>query len=115
MRQADAQSAFLRGNRFPADEAVRMGLINSSVSPDVLDETVNEILNDLLAGEPHALSVAKRLATRTAMDSNDEAFAAMAKLSNELFASDAAHEGMTAYLEKRSASWVSRVDFNKEK
>lgn len=112
MRQADAQSAFLRGNRFPADEAVRMGLINSSVSPDVLDETVNEILNDLLAGEPHALSVAKRLVTRTAMDSNDEAFAAMAKLSNELFASDAAHEGMTAYLEKRSASWVSRVDFN---
>jgi methylglutaconyl-CoA hydratase len=114
MRQADAQSSFLRGNRFPAAEAVRMGLINSSVSPDVLDETVNEILNDLLAGEPHALAVAKRLASRTAMNSNDEAFATMAKLSNELFASDAAHEGMTAFLEKRSASWVSSVDFNKK-
>jgi methylglutaconyl-CoA hydratase len=114
MRQADAQSSFLRGNRFPAAEAVRMGLINSSVSPDVLDETVNEILNDLLAGEPHALAVAKRLASRTAMNSNDEAFATMAKLSNELFASDAAHEGMTAFLERRSASWVSGVDFNKK-
>jgi methylglutaconyl-CoA hydratase len=115
MRQADAQSAFLRGNRFPADEAVRMGLINSAVSPDALDKTVDEIVNDLLAGEPHALAVAKRLASNSLLHSKDEDFAAMAKLSNDLFASEEAHEGMTAFLEKRPASWVRKIAVDKEK
>jgi methylglutaconyl-CoA hydratase len=114
MHQGNAQSAFLRGNRFPAHEAARMGLINSSVSSDLLDDTVNEIVNDLLAGEPHALAVAKRLASNLLLHSNDETFAAMAKLSNELFASDAAHEGMTAFLEKRPAPWVRKITTDKD-
>jgi methylglutaconyl-CoA hydratase len=114
MRQADAQSSFLRGNRFPADEAVRMGLINHSVPLETLDATVNEILNDLLAGEPHAIAVAKQLALQSTSHSHNEAFAKMAQLSNELFASEEAHEGMNAYLEKRPASWVSSIKVDKE-
>jgi methylglutaconyl-CoA hydratase len=115
MRQADAQSSFLRGNRFAADEAARMGLINQSVPLEALDATINEILNDLLSGEPHAIAVAKQLALQSTSHSHNEAFAKMAQLSNELFASDEAHEGMTAYLEKRPASWVSTVKVDREK
>src|ERR1035437_4029547 len=61
MRRADAQSAFLRGNRFPAGDAARMGLINRAVTREVLDTEIGEIVNDLLAGEPHAIAVAKQL------------------------------------------------------
>jgi methylglutaconyl-CoA hydratase len=114
MRQADAQSSFLRGNRFPADEAVRMGLINQAVPLDILDATINEIVNDLLAGEPHAIAVAKQLALQSTSQSHSEAFAKMARLSNELFASVEAHEGMTAYLEKRPASWVDSIKNDEE-
>jgi methylglutaconyl-CoA hydratase len=114
MRQTDALSSFLRGNRFPADEAVRMGLISHSVPIEKLDAKINEIVNDVLAGEPHAIAVAKQLALQSTSHSQREAFVKMAQLSNELFASDEAHEGMTAYLEKRPASWVSSIKVDKE-
>jgi methylglutaconyl-CoA hydratase len=110
MRQADALSAFLRGNRFSAGEAARIGLINKAVSSEVLDDEIRSVVNDLLAGEPHAITVAKRLAKQVSATSNEEAFAKMTSLSDELFSSEGAHEGMTAYLEKRPASWVRRIE-----
>jgi enoyl-CoA hydratase/carnithine racemase len=106
MKLADAQSAFLRGNRFYAPEAVRMGLITKSVPAGELDAELVTVLNDLLAGEPRALALAKQLTTFVPSLTSEEAFLRMSKLSNELFESEAAHEGMTAYLEKRPASWV---------
>jgi methylglutaconyl-CoA hydratase len=109
MRLADAQSAFLRGNRFPAFEAARMGLINTAVSAEELDVEVQAVVNDLLAGNPHAIAVAKQLTTSAPAISSEEAFARMTTLSNQLFESDDAHEGMTAYLEKRPASWVQTI------
>lgn len=109
MRLADAQSAFLRGNRFSAEEAARIGLINSAVSPDEIDREIDAVVNDLLAGEPHALAAAKQLSFSVPAMSEEEAFAWTAQLSAELFQSDEAREGMTAFLEKRPASWVEKL------
>jgi methylglutaconyl-CoA hydratase len=109
MRFAAAQSAFLRGHRFGAVEAANAGLITMSVSMEELDQTVRDIVNDLLAGEPHALAATKELLHTVPSLPLADAFAWTAKLSSELFASDAAHEGMTAFLEKRAASWVLRL------
>jgi methylglutaconyl-CoA hydratase len=109
MRQADAQSAFLRGNRFPAADAARMGLITTAVSVDELDTEVRVVVNDILAGNPHAIAVAKQLTMLEPALSIEEAFERMTTLSNEFFGSDDAREGMTAYLEKRPASWVRTV------
>jgi methylglutaconyl-CoA hydratase len=106
MRLADAQAAFLRGHRFPAAEAVRMGLINAAVPPDALDTEIGLIVADLLAGEPHAIAAAKQLTAIVPTMSEHDAFAWTAELSARLFASDEAREGMTAYLQKRPASWV---------
>lgn len=110
MRLADAKSAFLRGDRFLADEAVRLGLINMSVAAESLDDAVTGVVNDLLAGEPGALAAAKKLTTHVPQLGLDEAFTWTTGLSAELFASDAAHEGMKAFLEKRPAPWVTTVD-----
>jgi methylglutaconyl-CoA hydratase len=112
MRLADAQSAFLRGNRFPAADAARMGLINTAVSANELDDEVLAVINDLLAGNPHAIAVAKQLTIMEPAPSIEESFGRMTTLSNKFFASDDAHEGMTAYLEKRSASWVRTLPTN---
>jgi methylglutaconyl-CoA hydratase len=106
MRLADAQAAFLRGHRFPAAEAVRMGLINAAVPAEALDAEIDAIVDDLLAGEPAALAAAKQLSARVPTMTETEAFDWTAELSAQLFASDAAREGMTAYLEKRPAPWV---------
>jgi methylglutaconyl-CoA hydratase len=109
MRFAAAQSAFLRGHRFGAGEAANAGLITMSVPVEELDRTVHDIVNDLLAGETHALAATKELLHTVPSLSLEDAFAWTSKLSSALFASDAAHEGMAAFLEKRPASWVLRL------
>ena len=109
MRPADAKAAFLRGHRFSAAEAVRMGLINAAVPVEALDSEIDLIVNDLLAGEPHAIAAAKQLIAVVPTMTEDDAFAWTAELSATLFASDGAREGMTAYLQKRPASWVKSV------
>jgi methylglutaconyl-CoA hydratase len=108
MRFAAAQNAFLRGHRFGAEEAASAGLVTVSTPLESLDATVTEIVNDLLAGEPHALAATKVLLHTVPSLPLDEAFAWTSQLSGELFASDEAKEGMAAFLEKRKASWVQR-------
>jgi methylglutaconyl-CoA hydratase len=106
LRPADARSAFLRGNRFTAAEAARMGLINAAVPTDQLDAAVDAVVTDLLAGGPQAIAAAKRLLAEVPASPVDEAFRWTAELSARLFAGEEAAEGMRAFLEKRPAAWV---------
>jgi methylglutaconyl-CoA hydratase len=106
LRRADAASAFLRGNRFPAAEAARIGLINAAVPADELDAAVAAVVDDLLLAGPEAIAHAKQLLADVPAMPVDEAFAWTGELSARLFRSDEASEGMTAYLEKRPPSWA---------
>ena len=106
MRRADAQDAFLRGRRFAAADAAEMGLINHAVPEELLDETLNQIVTDLLAAGPNALAASKQLIARVPGMPVDDAFAWTGTLSSELFQADEAQAGMRAYLEKRAAPWV---------
>ncbi|MCU1372572.1 MAG: Enoyl-CoA hydratase/isomerase [Ilumatobacteraceae bacterium] len=110
LREADARAAFLRGNRFLAAEAARIGLINRSVPADELDAAVAEVVADLLAGGPNAIAATKRLLAEVPALPVDDAFAWTQQLSAELFTSDEAKEGMSAFLEKRPAAWVPPPD-----
>src|SRR5262245_41562781 len=107
LRPADARALFLRGTRFPAVEAARMGLINAAVPADRLDDEVAAAVDDLLAGGPGALAASKRLLAEVPGMPVDEAFSWTGALSAELFAGDEARAGMRAYLEKRPAPWVA--------
>ncbi len=109
MRRAEATAAFLRGNRFSASEAARLGLINGVAPPESLDEEVEAVVADLLAGGPSALAAAKQLVDRVPDMSFDDALAWAERLSAELFAGDEAAEGMDAYLNKRTPAWVPRT------
>jgi methylglutaconyl-CoA hydratase len=109
MRLADVKAGFLRGNRFPASEAVEMGLINKAVTPDELDDEIRTIVNDLLAGEPTAIAIAKSLTTIVPAMGRSEAFAWTKEQSAQLFESEAGREGMSAFLEKRPANWVTSI------
>jgi methylglutaconyl-CoA hydratase len=106
LRPADARAAFLRGRRFSAAEAAEMGLINAAVPADRLDDEVDAVVTDLLAGGPGAIAAAKRLLAEVPGTPVDEAFRWTGALSAQLFATEEAREGMNAFLEKRQASWV---------
>jgi methylglutaconyl-CoA hydratase len=106
MRLVDAQQMMLRGQRFSAVEAARIGLVTYSVAGDELDRTVEEVVTDLLAGEPSALAATKALVDAVPALDADDAFARMAELSESFFRNEQAREGIAAFFEKRPASWV---------
>ena len=105
IRPADAREAFLRGNRFLAPEAARMGLINAAVPVEELDAAVDAVVADLKAGGPEAIAAAKQLMARVPGMPIDEAFQWTGELSASLFRGEEAAEGMRAYLDKRPPSW----------
>ncbi len=110
MRHGDAQEAFLRATRFDAARAQALGLISHAVARDELDDAVRATVDDLLLGEPGAIAAIKRLVRVVPTLDAEAAFAWTAGLSSELFASDAAREGMTAFLEKRRPAWAPQLD-----
>ncbi|MEM9468139.1 MAG: enoyl-CoA hydratase-related protein [Actinomycetota bacterium] len=106
MGTADARAAFLRGNRFLAPEAERMGIVNEAVPAEEIDAAVDAVVADLVKGSPAALAATKQLLATVPNLTTDEAFGWTAPLSAELFAGDDAREGMAAFLERRPASWI---------
>jgi methylglutaconyl-CoA hydratase len=106
MRPGEARAAMLRGRRFDAAEAARLGLVNAAVPRERLDEEVEAVVTDLLAGGPGALAATKQLLAEISEMSVDEAFEWASNLSGRLFASEEGRAGMAAYLEKRPAPWV---------
>ncbi len=96
----------LTGDVFSAGEAAAAGLLTTAV-PDAhaLDAWVDEAVSSLLAAEPRAVAATKGLADLVDRPWG-EALAAAEELSDALFASDPAAEGMAAFLEKRRAAWV---------
>jgi len=96
-------AAMLTGEFFGAQEARAMGLV-THVSDDV-DATVGELVDGIRAGAPRAVKATKALLRSVPSMGRDEAFATMARLSNELFAGPDAQLGMQAFREKRRPQW----------
>jgi methylglutaconyl-CoA hydratase len=110
MRAADARDVFLRGRRFPAEEAVRIGLIRAAVARDQLDAEVDAVVRDLLHGGPEAIAATKQLLLRVPSMDEDAAFAWARSLSAELFAGEEAAAGFRAFLDKRPPPWAPEAD-----
>ncbi len=109
MRRSEATEAFLRGNRFGASEAARLGLINAAVPSESLDAEVESAVADLLKGGPSALAAAKQLLDRVPEMTFEDAREWTERISAELFADDEAAEGMDAFLNKRTPRWVPDI------
>lgn len=95
------------GERFDAAEAHRIGLLHEVVAPEALDQAAEDIVTALLAGGPASLVEAKDLILDLSDTRLDEAWVAeMAAISVGARTSPEAHEGLSAFLEKRPPAWA---------
>jgi methylglutaconyl-CoA hydratase len=100
-----ARRYFLTGERFGAAEARRIGLVHEVVPAASLGASADAVVASLLTSAPEAVEVAKGLIAHVTGMSPDDAMPITVRTIAERRASDEAKEGLSAFLEKRSASW----------
>jgi methylglutaconyl-CoA hydratase len=102
-----ASRYFLTAERFEAAEAYRIGLLHDIVPIAQLDDRVNEILGPLMLAGPSAQRECKALIAAVANRPLDATLIAdtVQRIAN-VRASPEGKEGVAAFLQKRSASWV---------
>lgn len=97
----------LTGDVFGAHEAATAGLLSAVVGDvEELDTWVDGAVGSVLRASPPAVAATKGLAD-LAVRSWDDAIAEAEALSERLFASPGAAEGMAAFLDKRPPSWTA--------
>ncbi len=101
-----AAEILLLGERFGADEALRLGLVNRVVPLASLEEATRTMANAILAGPALALANAKRLLHESAANTLAEQLHAEAVSFGQCTATGDFVEGITAFLDKRAPSFV---------
>lgn len=102
-----AQRWFLTAERIGAERAREIGLVHEVVGDAALDGKVAELCAALLACGPVAQTTAKRFIAEVASCPIDAGLIAdSARVIADIRATDEAREGLTAFLEKRTAAWL---------
>jgi methylglutaconyl-CoA hydratase len=98
---------FLTGERFSAEQAKSLGLLNEVVAADELDTVVNRIAASLLEAGPIAQAEAKDLISSVAhRPVTDSLIADTAERIAHLRISPEGQEGLAAFLDKRKPNWT---------
>ncbi len=106
----NARRYALTGERFGADEALRIGLVHEVVKKKALDDAVESFVSPLLAGAPGAHEQIKTLfrdvweLDRTSQIARDDTARRIA----DRRATEEAKEGMAAFLAKRKPRWARK-------
>ncbi|AYF77224.1 enoyl-CoA hydratase family protein [Nocardia yunnanensis] len=95
---------FSTGETFDAAEAERVGLI--TVAADDPAAEVLRLRGELRKGSPQGLAEAKRLVNADLLTAFDRSAEELAKRSASFFGTPEVIEGMTAFLQRRPASWA---------
>ena len=101
---------FLTAEVFDAGVASALQLVHAAVQPEQLDSSVESIVSDLLKGGPCAIAQSKQLIAMVGQsDSAHKSDIAerTAKLIARLRVSPEGQEGLSAFLEKRKANWIT--------
>jgi enoyl-CoA hydratase len=103
-----AMEFLLTAERFPAERALALGLINEIVDEDVLIEKAYDWARRITVNAPMAVQATKESVMRGLALSLDEAYAVETEMSKRVFQSEDAKEGPKAFAEKREPRWTGR-------
>jgi methylglutaconyl-CoA hydratase len=103
-----ARELFLTGARFSSARAREIGLVHAVGDEQDLDRVIAKYLNDLATSAPEAVAAAKQLIAEVATQAGTRATEYAIDTIADRRVSPEGQEGMTAFLGKRSPSWISR-------
>jgi methylglutaconyl-CoA hydratase len=111
--ERSARRYFLTAERFPAEQAYHLGLVSEVVDPEWLDSSLDSLIDQLLKGGPMAIGAAKDLIRAVAGRPIETAVVEdTAQRIARTRASAEGREGIAAFLEKRTPSWVPPSEGN---
>jgi cyclohexa-1,5-dienecarbonyl-CoA hydratase len=99
----------LTGDRIRAAEAERLGLVNKVVPPDELGAAADDLVGKLSKLSASVLRLTKRAVRVGSVGSFGDGLAAVEELYlGPLMATEDAHEGLAAFMEKRAPLWKDK-------
>ena len=103
----NAREYMLTGERFGAQQALHLGLVQHVVRPAELDAKVEERVQSLLTGAPHAQTRIKMLLESYLDSSWEEYRSVLPRTLAEVRSGEEAREGLAAFFEKRKPKLVA--------
>lgn len=104
--QRASRRLFQTAERFSAEEARMIGLVDRVVEEPMLDDSINTSVKAILANSPSAMMAAKRLVFDVSnRELSDELVEETCELIARLRVSDEGQEGLEAFLQKRRPSY----------
>lgn len=101
---------FQTAERFFADKAQQLGLVDEVVELDELDNSVAAMVKTLLANSPEAIRQAKKLALDVAyQDINESLLNVTSERIASIRVSEEGQEGLNAFFEKRPPKWQQEL------
>jgi enoyl-CoA hydratase/carnithine racemase len=106
--EAKAKEIAMTGDILDAEEAGRIGLVNTVVEPEALQSTVEELVKKLSSRGPIAVSHIKQCFARNRDVDVESAILIENEAATACFVTADQKEGLRAFLEKREPQWTGR-------
>jgi methylglutaconyl-CoA hydratase len=106
---ANAASLMMSGRRIGAEEAMRIGLVQSVASPEKFDDTLQDVILEFLYAGPHAARRTKKLIRKAYPLPDPDLVEYTAGHIAQARCSEEGQAGLTAFFDKTPAPWAKRV------